>query len=66
MAQVGTITRTGGTEPYKASLNDGTFLGQFGQVNDAEKAFRSIRNGRVKFVRDDLPGDIEFYRVLDF
>lgn len=66
MAQVGTITRTGGTQPYKASLEDGKFLGQFGQVSDAEKAFRELRSGRVKFIREDLPGDIEFYRVVDF
>jgi hypothetical protein len=66
MAQVGTITRTGGTYPYKASLDDGKFLGQFGQVSEAEAAFRSIRAGRVKFIRADLPGDIEFYRVEDF
>ena len=66
MAQVGTITRTGGTQPYKANLEDGTFLGQFGQVSEAEQAFRSVRAGRVKFVREDLPGDVEFYRVLDF
>lgn len=61
---VGTVTKTNaGAYPYTARLAN-TTVGSFKSVRDAQIPVEQSQGGvLLRWTREDLPGDIEFYKA---
>jgi len=60
---VGTVTKTnGGMYPYTSRHADGNTAGSFKSVRDAQLPIEAAYGGRLlRWTRQDLAGDIEYY-----
>lgn len=60
---LGTVTKTNaGTYPYTSRYGDGGTAGSFTSVREAQIPIEAAQGGRLlRWTRQDLAGDIEFY-----
>jgi hypothetical protein len=55
-------TRTGGSIPFKATLTDGTNLGQFNSVREAQKIIEAKANRLLRWTLETPIDGTERYR----
>jgi hypothetical protein len=66
MAYLGRIFKSAGPLPYESKAADGSYLGAFERLDQAQQPFNAAKAGHVKFTAEVLGGGtVETWKVED-